>query len=68
MNASAQVLNNEGLPMRGLWAAGEITGGYFFHNYPGGAGLVKGSVFGRIAGRQAAEDAKSGEAPAQSKL
>ena len=43
--------------MPGLWAVGEMSGGYFYHNYPGGAGLVKGAFFGRIAGQDAAEQA-----------
>ena len=51
---AARVLNNEGLHMPGLWAIGEISGGFFAFNYPGGAGLTKGAVFGRIAGRAAA--------------
>ena len=51
----AEVVSNEGRPIRGLYAAGEIIGGLFFHNYPGGTGLTAGSVFGRIAGEAAAE-------------
>jgi tricarballylate dehydrogenase len=54
----ARVLNKEGKVMPGLWCTGEISGGLFYHNYPGGAGLVKGAVFGRIAGRDAAVRAK----------
>ena len=50
----AQVLSTEGAPIPGLYAAGEIVGGLFFHNYPGGTGLTAGSVFGRIAGLAAA--------------
>ena len=38
----------------GLFACGELVGGLFYHNYPGGTGLVAGSVFGRIAGTSAA--------------
>jgi tricarballylate dehydrogenase len=53
-DTNARVLNNEGRHMPGLWAVGEIAGGLFYHNYPGGAGLTKGAVFGRIAGREAA--------------
>ncbi|KAK4504578.1 hypothetical protein PRZ48_005494 [Zasmidium cellare] len=53
-DTNARVLNNEGRHMPGLWAIGEIAGGLFYHNYPGGAGLTKGTVFGRIAGREAA--------------
>ena len=53
-DTTARVLNNEGRPMPGLHCAGEIAGGLFWHNYAGGAGLMKGAVFGRIAGREAA--------------
>jgi tricarballylate dehydrogenase len=48
------VLSSDGGPIPGLFAAGEIVGGLFYHNYPGGTGLTAGSVFGRIAGRAAA--------------
>ena len=34
-------------------AAGELVGGLFYQNYPGGTGLMSGSVFGRIAGTSA---------------
>jgi tricarballylate dehydrogenase len=44
-------------PIPGLYAAGEMVGGIFYHNYPGGSGLMSGSVFGRVAGTSAAEDA-----------
>lgn len=54
-DSGARVLNQEGLPMPGLWAVGEISGGFFAFNYPGGTGLTKGAVFGRIAGKAAAE-------------
>ena len=52
--ADSQVVDNEGRPIKGLFAAGEIMGGLFFHNYPGGTGLTAGSVFGRRAGYGAA--------------
>ena len=58
-NTAAQVLNNEGRQMPGLWAVGEMSGGFFYYNYPVGAGLVKGAVFGRIAGQAAAKRAQS---------
>lgn len=54
-----RVVNNEGRLMPGLYCTGEIAGGVFYHNYPGGAGLTKGAVFGRIAGREAAAYAKA---------
>ncbi|TQV94405.1 hypothetical protein V2A60_002563 [Cordyceps javanica] len=57
-DSSARVLNQEGLPMPGLWAVGEIAGGFFAFNYAGGTGLTRGAVFGRIAGQAAAERAK----------
>ena len=43
----------------GLYAAGELVGGLFYNNYLGGAGLMAGSVFGRIAGRSAGLFAQS---------
>ncbi|KIH91684.1 FAD binding protein domain containing protein [Sporothrix brasiliensis 5110] len=38
----------------GLFCAGEMLGGLFYGNYPGGSGLTSGTVFGRQAGRAAA--------------
>jgi tricarballylate dehydrogenase len=35
------------------------VGGLFYHNYPGGAGLMAGAVFGRLAGRSAGEAARN---------
>jgi tricarballylate dehydrogenase len=51
----AEVLGTDLRPIHGLFAAGELTGGLFYFNYPGGTGLTNGSVFGRIAGRGAAQ-------------
>ncbi len=51
---SAQVLDTDLAPMPGLFAAGEMVGGLFYFNYPGGTGLISGSVFGRLAGISAA--------------
>jgi tricarballylate dehydrogenase len=56
---AAQVEDVSGAPIPGLYAAGEILGGLYFHNYGSGTGLVAGVVFGRIAGRNAAETARS---------
>jgi tricarballylate dehydrogenase len=53
----AQVLSSDGEPMTGLYAAGELVGGIFWFNYPGGSGLTNGSVFGRIAGENAGKSA-----------
>ena len=57
-----EVKDTSGNVIRGLFAAGEITGGSFFNNYPGGSGLMKGAVFGRLAGTGAAEFAKANRA------
>ena len=57
VDARAQVQDCEDEPIPGLYAAGELVGGLFYHNYPGGAGLMAGAVFGKIAGESAAEAA-----------
>jgi tricarballylate dehydrogenase len=54
VNDRGEVLHRRGAPIPGLYAAGEITGGIFYHNYPSGAGLMLGAVFGRLAGTAAA--------------
>jgi tricarballylate dehydrogenase len=51
----AAVLDTAGRRIPGLFAAGELVGGLFFHNYPGGTGLTAGAVFGRRAGWSAAQ-------------
>jgi tricarballylate dehydrogenase len=56
---AAQVEDTTGRPIPGLYAAGEIVGGLFYHNYASGTGLMSGAVFGRIAGRSAAAAAKA---------
>jgi tricarballylate dehydrogenase len=48
-----EVLRLSGRTFPGLYAVGEVAGS-FFYNYLGGTGLMKGSVFGRRAGRHAA--------------
>jgi tricarballylate dehydrogenase len=49
----AQVIDVDGNPIPGLFACGELVGGVFYFNYPGGTGLTNGAVFGRIAGTSA---------------
>ena len=56
---TANVLDTEDRPMPGLYAAGELVGGLFYHNYAGGSGLMAGAVFGRTAGEAAAAYATS---------
>jgi len=50
----AEVEDTAGKPIPGLFAAGEMVGGIFYHNYPGGTGLTSGAVFGKLAGSSAA--------------
>jgi tricarballylate dehydrogenase len=54
VNEHSQVLGTDWRPIAGLFACGEMVGGLFHHNYPGGSGLMSGAVFGRIAGANAA--------------
>ncbi len=54
INNDGAVLNTDYQPVRGLYAAGELVGGLFYFNYPGGTGLMSGAVFGKIAGASAA--------------
>ena len=56
---AGRVIDCEQRAIPGLYAAGELVGGLFYHNYPGGAGLMAGAVFGRIAGRSAATAARA---------
>ncbi len=55
----AEVSDTSGLPIAGLFAAGEIVGGLYYHNYGSGTGLVAGVTFGRIAGAGAAMFART---------
>jgi tricarballylate dehydrogenase len=59
ITTDAEVLNTDYQPIRGLCAAGELVGGLFYFNYPGGSGLTSGAVFGRIAGTTAARSGKN---------
>lgn len=56
--STAQLIRaSTGRPMPGLHCVGEMMGGLFYSNYPGGSGLTSGAVFGRRAGKAAAEAA-----------
>ena len=48
-NSRSQVLNADGDPILGLYAAGEITGLYY-GTYTGATSVLRGAVFGHIAG------------------
>jgi len=56
VDTRANVLDKDFRPIPGLYAAGELVGGIFYHNYPGGTGLMSGAVFGKIAGTEAAKE------------
>jgi tricarballylate dehydrogenase len=62
IDEGARVLDQSGQPIPGLHAAGELVGGLFYHNYPGGSGLTSGAVFGRRAGRSASKYARERQA------
>lgn len=53
VNTDAQVLDNDGKAMPGLYAAGE-TVGLYHQVYTGATSVLRGAVFGRLAARHAA--------------
>jgi len=59
IDTRCRVQDTSDVPIPGLYAAGELTGGLFYNNYPGGAGLMAGAVFGKIAGREAGQRSSS---------
>jgi tricarballylate dehydrogenase len=59
ISTRAEVEDDGGIPIPGLYTAGEMVGGLFYHNYPSGTGLTCGAVFGRTAGRSAAAFART---------
>jgi tricarballylate dehydrogenase len=62
IDTDARVIDTDGHPIPGLYAAGEMVGGIFYFNYPGGTGLTNGAVFGRIAGSTAGARARGSNA------
>ena len=58
INPKAEVLNEKGEVISGLFAAGEVTGGVHGANRLGGNAVADFTVFGRIAGQSAADNAK----------
>jgi tricarballylate dehydrogenase len=58
VDTCGRVLDVDDHPIPGLYAAGEMVGGLFYSNYPGGSGLASAAVFGRLAGYAAATDAR----------
>lgn len=57
-NSRAQVVDSDGRIIPGLYAAGEATGLYY-QVYTGATSVLRGAVFGKIAGEDAAEQVKS---------
>ena len=51
ITSDAEVLNRDGTPIPGLYAAGESTGLYY-NLYVGATSVLRGLVFGRQAGRK----------------
>lgn len=58
INKEAEVLTKDDQVIDGLYAAGEVTGGIHGSNRLGSAAIADITVFGRIAGKNAAEHAK----------
>jgi tricarballylate dehydrogenase len=59
VNERAQVLTQSGRAVTNLFAAGEIMAGNILsQGYLAGTGMAIGTVFGRIAGREAARHAR----------
>ena len=54
INSDAQVLDNDGAPIPGLFAAGEVAGHKMGTNRLGSCSITDVFVFGRVAGANAA--------------
>lgn len=54
INTNTEVINNSGNIVEGLYAAGEVTGGVHGGNRIGGNAVSDITIFGRIAGKNAA--------------
>ncbi len=55
ISTTGEVEDIFGAEIPGLYAAGEMVGGLFYHNYASGTGLMSGATFGRISGARAAQ-------------
>ena len=64
ISTQAEAEDDGGNPLPGLFVAGEMVGGLFYHNYPSGTGLTCGAVYGRTAGHSAAAFAQTVGMPA----
>ena len=54
-DTSARVLNADGAPVPGLWAAGRTAASISSPGYSSGTSIGEAQIFGRIAGRSAAQ-------------
>ncbi|KAF2802536.1 Flavocytochrome c [Mytilinidion resinicola] len=61
ISEKAEVLDAQGVPVEGVWAAGEVTGGVHGGNRLGGSSLLECVVFGRNAGERVVEYVKKEE-------
>ena len=61
-DTTARVLDVFGQPIAGLYAAGEVTGGFHGETYMSGSSLGKGCVFGRLAAADAVNAAHAARA------
>ncbi len=66
-DTTARVLDVFGQPIAGLYAAGEVTGGFHGETYMSGSSLGKGCVFGRLAAADAVRAAKASREPLASR-
>ncbi|HEY4068666.1 MAG TPA: flavocytochrome c [Burkholderiaceae bacterium] len=60
IDPSARVLDVYGHPIPGLYATGEVMGGFHGETYMSGSSLAKGCIFGRIAAGDAIARARAG--------
>ena len=58
INPNGEVIGTDGNVIKNLFAAGEVTGGVHGGNRLGGNAVTDIIVFGRIAGENAAKNAK----------
>jgi fumarate reductase flavoprotein subunit len=55
INDNAQVIDTDGNVIPALFAAGEVTGGVHGNNRLGGNAVADFTIYGRIAGQNAAD-------------
>jgi tricarballylate dehydrogenase len=63
VDTQGRVLSTNGVPIPGLYAAGEMTG-LFYHEYPPATSVLRSNTFGRIIGANLAKELAAREVPA----